>query len=62
MMASFSAGSGTSNEGCSHHVRHLEPAATFRERYLYSNVGYFVAGGGANREVVVSSPGRSDHP
>ncbi|MDN7024283.1 serine hydrolase [Methanoculleus sp. FWC-SCC1] len=35
---------GYSNEEILHRTRYLEPAASFRERYLYSNVGYFVAG------------------
>ncbi len=35
---------GYSNDEILHRMRYLEPGASFREKYLYSNAGYFIAG------------------
>jgi CubicO group peptidase (beta-lactamase class C family) len=35
---------GYSNEQILYRIRYLEPGASFREKYLYSNAGYFIAG------------------
>ena len=35
---------GFSNSEMLYRMRYLEPATSFRERYLYSNAGFFIAG------------------